>query len=152
VAADLDLLRTHLPPAIDGVPVTYDPETTETIAADPGLADDAAALAIGLVIGPGSSSADDLATISVIRLRDPSRDDEWFRDWRDTYDTAACDRAGGVGGHAETTISGRTVFIDSCRNDVFTYHARIDNGSVVISVTGLGPRRLGEKVMAAIIE
>jgi hypothetical protein len=152
VAADLDLLRTHLPPAIDGVPVTYDPETTETVAADPSFADDAAALAIGLVIGPGSSSADDLATISVIRLRDPSRDDEWFRDWRDTYDTAACDRAGGVAGHAETTISGRTVFIDSCRNDVFTYHARIDNGSVVISVTGLGPRRLGEKVMAAIIE
>jgi hypothetical protein len=152
VVADPDLLRAHLAPAIDGIPVVYDPATTALVATDPGLADDAAALAIGLVIAPGSSTADDLATISVARLRDPALDDTWYRDWRDSYDTAACDRAGGVSGHAQATIAGRTVFIGSCRNGVFTYHARIDAGAVVVSVTGLGPRKLGEKVMAGIVE
>ena len=42
------------------------------------------AIAVGLYIQPGSSNADDLAVVTVVRLRPDVFDDGWFRVWRDT--------------------------------------------------------------------
>jgi hypothetical protein len=101
---------------------------------------------------PSSSLAPgaDLAVVSVIRLRDPSVGEGWFRDWRDSYDGAACANAGGVARRAETEIAGRTVFIGSCAGGAFTYHVRLENTPIVISLTSIGPGRLGETVMAGL--
>lgn len=141
-----------LPIGGDGLILTYDPDTTARIAADPGLAADASGLAVGLATlgraaGRTAGPLDDLAVVSVARLRDPAASEEWFRDWRDTYDTAACAQAGGVARRAESTINGRTVFIGSCAGGAFTYHVRTDDGATVISITSIGARRVGEAIL-----
>ena len=143
-------LLAFVPDAVDGVQLTFDPETSATIAADPSVAPDASSLAVALAIVPGSSAADDLAVVSVVRLRDPARDENWFRDWRDTYDRAACSPAGGLVGNAEAEIGGGTVYIGSCAQGVRTYHTRLAAAGIVVSITALGSRRLGEKVMAGL--
>jgi hypothetical protein len=143
-------LLAFVPSTVDGVPVTFDPETSATLAADPSVATDAAGLAVALAIVPGSSAAEDLAIVNVVRLRDPGRDDAWFHDWRDTYDEAACGQAGGVIGNAEADIGGGTVYIGSCAGGVRTYHTRLLGQGIVVSVTALGARRLGEQVMAGL--
>ncbi len=149
VQVDAALLA-FVPAAVDGVPLTFDPGTSATIAADPSVAPDAASLAVALAIVPGASAADDLAVVSVVRLRDPAKDETWFRDWRDTYDQAACSPAGGLVGNAEAEIGGGTVYIGSCAGGVRTYHTRLAASGIVVSITALGSRRLGEKVMAGL--
>jgi hypothetical protein len=144
-------LLAFVPAVVDGVTLTFDPETSASIAADPAVAPDAVSLAVALAIGPGASGADDLAIVSIVRLRDPGRDEAWFRDWRDTYDEAACDQAGGLIGNAESTLGGGTVFIGSCAGGARTYHTRLEQDGIVVSVTALGARRLGEKVMAGLV-
>ncbi len=143
-------LLAFVPSSLEGVPLTFDPETSASIAADPSVAADATALAVALAAVPGSSGADDLAIVSVVRLRDPAKNETWFRDWRDTYDQAACGQAGGVIGNAEAQLGGGTVHIGSCSGGVLTYHTRLEQAGIVVSVTALGSRRLGEEVMAGI--
>ena len=140
-----------IPDVGDGLELSFDPETTRQVAADPALARDAAGLAIALYRVPGAAApANDLAVVSVIRLRDPSMGEEAYRAWRDTYDASACEVAGGVSGKAQTTINGRVVYIGSCSGGVLTYHVRIREGAVIVSVTSIGPMRLGEQAMKAI--
>jgi hypothetical protein len=129
--------------------LTYDPDTTASVMSDPSVARDLSALAIGLATPSGQASPQEFVIANVARLRDPAKDDEWFRSWRDTYDGAACDRAGGVQGNAETEMGGQTVFIGSCRNGALTYHARLENGAIVVSLTSVGPGRLGERLLRA---
>ena len=144
-------LLAFVPSSVEGVPLTFDPETSATIAADPAIARDAVSLAVALAIVPAASGVDDLAIVSVVRLRDPSKDEAWFRDWRDSYDEGACSQADGVAvGHAEAEIGGGTVYIGSCAGGVLTYHTRLEQAGILVSVHALGSRRLGEKVMAGI--
>jgi hypothetical protein len=139
-----------IPASAGGLTLTFDPETTGTEASDPTLDPNVAAIATGLATAPGGSDASELVIVNVVRLRNPAVDEEWFREWRDSYDTAACERAGGVSGHASSTINGHAVFIGSCQGGAFTYHLRIANGSVVVSLTSVGPSRPGERVVEAI--
>jgi hypothetical protein len=143
-------LLVFVPGQVDGLTVTYDAESSARVAADPTLAGQILALAIAIAVAPGASGSTDLAVVSVAKVRDPSLGEEWFRQWRDSYDESACESAGGVSGHAQATIGGRLVFIGSCAGGAFTYHVRLSNGSVVVSILSVGPRRLGEKVMAGI--
>ncbi|HLO34507.1 MAG TPA: hypothetical protein VK194_00430, partial [Candidatus Deferrimicrobium sp.] len=150
VAADQSLLS-FVPASGGDLQVSYDPQTTADVARDPALRASASGLAIALFT-PRSTSAspvpfDDLAVVSVIRLRDPALDDAWFRDWRDSYDGAACANAGGVTRHAQTDIGGHTVFVGSCAGGAFTYHTRLAGGAIVISLTSIGPARLGQTIM-----
>ncbi|HEY8989419.1 MAG TPA: hypothetical protein VIM39_10390 [Candidatus Limnocylindrales bacterium] len=107
-------------------------------------------LAIGIVVPPGSSGSSNLAVVSVARLRDASFDDNWFRDWRDTYDESVCAQAGGVARHAQTTINARLVFIGTCAGGVFTYHVHVAVGGVVVTVMSVGSPELGLKVIEGI--
>jgi hypothetical protein len=136
-----------VPATAAGLALTYDPDTTAIVAADPAVARDASGIAVGLAMPAGLASPEELVIVNAVRLRDPSAGDDWFRNWRDTYDTAACEQAGGVQGHAESPIQGRTVYIGSCTNGVFTYHVRLDDGAVVVSLTSIGPSRLGERLV-----
>jgi hypothetical protein len=143
----LDLLQS----GVAQLTMTYDPDTTASVRADPSVARDARSMAIGLATPAGQASPEEFVIANVVRLKDPSRNDEWFRSWRDTYDGAACQQAGGVQGHAETKIGDRTVYIGSCRNGVLTYHVRLEDGGVVVSLTSIGQSRLGEKLLRATI-
>jgi hypothetical protein len=130
-----------------GLDFRYDPDTTAAVAADPGLARDAAGLAIGLYTVHGQEPVVDYAIASVLHLRNPAADDEWFRSYRDSYDTSACAQAGGVARHAQTSMNGRTVFIGGCAGGAFTYHVRLEGG-IVVSLTAVGPGRLGDRLAA----
>jgi hypothetical protein len=124
----------------------YDPETTAQVAADPGLGGNVSGLAIGLYTIPGQQPVADFAIVSVLHLRDPSVGADWFRAYRDTYDAAACARAGGVDRHSETTIGTNDVFIGACAGGAFTYHIRVEARAIVVSITAVGPARLGERI------
>ena len=131
-----------------GVTLTFDPATTATEVADPTLDPNIAALATGIVAAGGASSdPTDLVIVNVVRLQDAAVDADWFRGWRDSYDAAACQRAGGVSGHAEATMAGHDVFIGSCAGGAFTYHTRLRDGSLVVSLTSIGPGRVGERLL-----
>ena len=130
-----------------GLDFRYDPDTTAAVAADPGLAKDAVGLAIGLYTVHGQEPVVDYAVASVLRLRNPSANEEWFRSYRDSYDTSACAKAGGVARHAQTPMNGWTVFIGGCAGGAFTYHVRLDEG-IVVSLTAVGPARLGDRLSA----
>ena len=150
VSVDPGLLR-FVPSSGDGVDLTFDPDTTRSVAADPGLAADISSLAIGLSTrrpaGASASPSDDLVIVNVASLRDAAVDDAWFRDWRDSYDRAACANAGGVVRHAETVLGGKTFFVGSCAGGSFTYHVRLPDVGIVVSLTSIGPGRLGEEIV-----
>lgn len=145
VAVDVSLLSI-LPPVVAGIPMQQALDTSAQIAADPSLAGDVEALAVGLFVAAGSSAAEDLVIASVIRLQPDIFNETFFRGWRDTYDTAACEPAGGLRGNAEAEIDGRQVFIGSCANGAFTYHLRYGE-DVIVSLTSVGDGRFGEQVV-----
>jgi hypothetical protein len=144
VAVDPSLLDV-LPEDVDGVAIEPEPASAESISRDPALAGDVEAIAIGLAVDAESQGAN-LAIASVVRLRPGVFNDGFFRNWRDSYDEAACAQAGGVVGNAEAEIDGRPVFIGSCTGGAHTYHvvARVD---VLVSVTAVGEKRLGERIV-----
>jgi hypothetical protein len=142
-----------LPPEIDGAALEPDPTTAADIASDPTLAGFAEAIAVALAISPGTSAGDDLAIVSVIRLRPGVFSDAWFRSWRATYDAAACEVAGGLAGRpSEVEIGGRTAYVGTCAEDAHTYHVHLADPTLIVSVTGAGPRGFGELVLAGLTE
>jgi hypothetical protein len=136
--------------AADGLTFQYDTETTVRVAADPDLALNAVGLAIGLYTVPNQQPIVDFAIVSVVRLRDATVDDAWYRSYRDSYDTAACAQAGGVARHAESTIGPNHVYIGSCAGGAFTYHVRLAAQPIVVSITAAGPARLGERLAGSV--
>jgi hypothetical protein len=145
-------LLDHLPVEVGGIALVSDPDTAGNIATDPDLATNAAAIAVAFAIGPGASDGDDVAVVSLVQLRPGVFDDAFFRDWRDSYDAAACDAAGGVAGNAQAEIDGRDIYIGTCAAGAHTYHAYLEDASVVVSVTSVGDLRLGEQIMAGLRE
>ena len=143
-----------LPSQVAGIAVVSDPATAASIAADPNLAIAASAMAVGLAVGPGSSDqgAEDLAIVSVVQLRPDVFDDDFFRSWRDSYDAAACEAAGGVQGNAQAEIAGHDTYIGTCVQGAFTYHTYLEDRNVLISITSVGTERLGEQVVAGLGE
>ena len=146
-------LVSFLPSSGQGLVRAIDPDTTLQVAQDPELRANATGLIIAIYTAapsPGAASptdGNDIAIVSVVRLRDPSVGDDWFRSWRDSYDAAACANAGGVSRNSQTDIGTHTVFIAACSGGSFTYHTRLANGAIVISITSIGGLHLGETVM-----
>jgi hypothetical protein len=145
VTVDPSLLSI-LPSEIAGVQMQPAPEDAADIANDPSLAADVEAIAVAAAFPPGASGDVDVVVASVVRLRPDVFDETFFRDWRDTYDAAACEQAGGLGGNSEAGIDGRTVFIGSCVGGAFTYHLRYGE-DVIVSITAVGAGRFGEFVV-----
>ncbi len=91
--------------------------------------------------------------MNVVRLRPGVFGDAWFRSWRDTYDTGACEIAGGVApGAAVSDISGRETHIGSCQGGVHTYHVHLASPDRIVSITAAGEGRFGERVVAGLTE
>lgn len=151
VVVDPTLLHV-LPAHIDGQPLRPDAETAAEIARTENLTD-VEAIAIGLYIRPGSSTADDLAIASVVRLRAGVFDEGWFRSWRTTYDDGACQVAGGVEpGGSQVQIAGHDTDIGACKGGVHTYHVHLTDPDRVVSITAAGDGRFGERVVAGLTE
>lgn len=147
-----ETLLDYLPVQVGGIALERDPDTAGNIASDPDLAERASAIGVAFAISPGASTADDVAVVSVVRLRSDVFDDAFFRSWRDSYDAAACEAAGGVDGHAEAEIDGRTTYIGTCAAGAHTYHVYLDGPNVIVSVTSVGEGRFGEQIVAGLRE
>jgi hypothetical protein len=144
-------LLAHLPGTVFGFPLAPDPTTAATVAADPTLRPNAEAIAMAIVVAPGGVNGDDLAVASVVKLR-PGVDNPIFLSiFRAAYDRVACEQAGGVAGSEDRTIVGRPVQVGTCKGGAMTYHAQLANG-LLVSVTSLGPRGMGEQIMADLQE
>jgi hypothetical protein len=148
VAVDISLLDL-LPPSVDGLPVMPSPESDVVAAADPAVVANGEAVATGLVLDP---EAQTFAYATLVRLRPDTFDDALFRSWRDSFDSGACERAGGVTGHAEAVIGGHQTFIGSCEAGIRTHHVWLPEPRVLVSVSSAASGRLGEALIGGLDE
>lgn len=142
-------LLEHLPDTVDGLAVVAEDSGVAEAAADPAIARNATALAGAIVVDPAT---EEFAYAAVTRLREGVMSEEFYRSWRDSFDAEACSRAGGVAGHAEAEIGGREVFIGSCKEAVRTYHVWLGGSGVLVSVSAVGDRRLGEQLVRGLLD
>lgn len=142
-----------LPPGVNGVSLDPDPDTAAEIAADGTIGLFVSAIALAAAFGPiASDTAADYVVVTVARLKPGTFDELFFRGWRDTFDAAVCEHAGGVSGNAETEISGRHTYIGTCAGGVHTYHVHLPARDVIVSMQGAGEGRFGERVVAGLAE
>ena len=143
-----------LPEAIDGIPVTADPETAADIAAEGSIEPFVSAIALATAFGPlATQQLGDYAVVTVARLRPGTYSDLFFRGWRDTFDAGVCEQAGGLKpGTAETDIGGHRTFVGTCVGGVHTYHLYLPAKDVIVSMQGVGPGRFAERIIAGITE
>ena len=136
----LDLLPTD----VAGHTFEPSPEAGAEAATDPGLAAHAEAIAVAIAADP---STDSIVVASVARLLPGAFDEEFFRDWRDSFDEGVCSRAGGVSGNAQADIAGRTVYIGTCAGGVHTYHVHLEEPNAIVSLNVVGDTTLGQQVL-----
>ena len=149
VTVDPGLLEVF-PAEVDGVTLEPDPATATAIAGDPLLVDAALSIAVTVAVGPGSSSSEDFAVASVIRLRPDVYDEAFYQEWRDTYNEAACEVADGVESDTETKVGDRVVYEARCAGGAQTWHTYLADQGFLVSITGTGERHLGERIMAGL--
>ncbi|HSL76866.1 MAG TPA: hypothetical protein VK867_07970 [Candidatus Limnocylindrales bacterium] len=146
VAVDPSLLDL-LPDTVGGVPLESDEATAAEVAGEQSIAPFISALAVAAAFGPPSTDTPDYVVVTVARLKPGLFGDLFYRGWRDTFDAAVCEQAGGVAGHAEAEIGGRQTFIGTCAGRVHTYHVALPDQDVIVSLQGTGDRRFGERVV-----
>jgi hypothetical protein len=147
VAVDPALLEL-LPDAVAGAPLEPDEATAAEIAREPSIAPFVSALAIAAAFRPqGTDTVGDYVVVTVARVKPGLFGDLFYRGWRDTFDAAVCEQAGGVDGHAEAEIAGRQTFIGTCAGGVHTYHVHLPDRDVIVSMQAVGDGRFGERVV-----
>jgi hypothetical protein len=147
MVVDASLLD-HLPVDVDGVALVADAESAAAIAAAPDLGSDLASIAVAVY-----AADDDYAVVTVSGLRPGTFSDQWFRDWRDSFDVGVCAQAGGVDpGRSEMSLGDRMVFRSTCDGGVVMYHTYLAATDVLVSIQGAGERDLGRQVMAGLEE
>ena len=152
VEVDASLLDV-LPESIDGQPRRSDDPTALEIARTGNLGPDIEAIAVGLYVAAGESASQDLAIANVVRLRSGAFSEAWYRDWRTTYDSGACEIAGGVApGAAQSRIGDHDTDIGTCQGSVHTYHVHLTGPHRVVSITAAGDGRYGELVVKGLTE
>ena len=134
-----------LPATVAGLAVSPVPDPTGLT--DPALVASVDRIAQAFVVDPASG---DFAYVSIVVLRPGVFGDAFFRSWRDSFDEGACSQAGGVAGHAEAQIGGRTAYIGRCDGGVLTYHVRLEGRDAIVSVSSLGETHLGEQLLAGL--
>ncbi len=142
-----------LPDAVDGVPLQPDTATAAEIAGEPSIAPFVSSLAIASAFGPPASEAiGDYVVVTVARVKSGLFGDVFFQGWRDTFDEAVCQQAGGVQGNVEAEIGGRQTFIGTCAGGIHTYHVHLPGRGVIVSMQSGGPKRFGERVVEGLNE
>jgi hypothetical protein len=146
VTIDRSLLAV-LPANVAGFAITESPEGEASAAQSADLSTVATGFASAVAVDPATN---DFVYAVVVALRPGVMSDAAFRAWRDSYDVGACSQAGGVGGHAEAKIGGRTTYITSCGGGLRTYHVWLPAARRLVSVSAIGDRRFGEQLVAGI--
>jgi hypothetical protein len=142
-----------LPAEVAGVPLLPDAETAAEIAAEPSIAPFVSAVAIAAAFAPvATETGSDYVVVTVARLKPGQFGDLFYRGWRDTFDTAVCEQAGGVDGRAEVEIEGRRTYVGTCAGGVRTYHVHLPDSDVIVSMQGAGDGGFGERVVAGLSE
>ena len=142
-AIDMSLLGL-LPPDVDGHPIEPSPEAAAESAANPELAQHADSIAVGVAV---DAATDSFVVASVVKLKPGVFDEEFYRDWRDSFDEGVCGQAGGVAGNAEAVIDERTVHIGTCAGGVHTFHVHLEEPDVLVSVNVVGDATLGQQLL-----
>jgi hypothetical protein len=143
VAIDDELLGL-LPEAVAGHTLDVSREAAAESASDPTLATTADRIAVAIAVDPTTQS---FVVASVVKLKPGVFGDEFFRDWRDSFDEGVCAQAGGVSGNAQATMDGRTVYIGTCAGGAHTYHVHLEGPDAIVSLNAVGDARLGEQLM-----
>ncbi|MGZ9276252.1 MAG: hypothetical protein ACXW4L_03915 [Candidatus Limnocylindrales bacterium] len=157
VVADPTLLDL-LPAEVAGVPLESDPESATDIAAQTtaeGLITPfVSGIAIARAFAPqATDTATDYVVVTVARLRRAAFLDLVYREWRQTFDAAVCEQAGGVVGvTAETVIADHRTYIGTCAGGVHTYHVHLADRDVLLSMQGAGDGRFAERVIEGLTE
>ena len=152
IVVDPSLLEL-LPDDVAGVPLEPDEATANELAGEPSIAPFVSSLAIAAAfVPPASDTLGDYVVVTVARLKPGLFGDLFYRGWRDTFDSAVCEQAGGVDGHAEATVGGRQTYIGTCAGGVHTYHVHLPAQDVIVSMQGAGESRFGERVIEGLNE
>lgn len=136
-----------LPPTVGELPVREFTEAEQQAAGDPNLGQNVVRFATAFV---GDAKGANWAYVAVVELRPGAGTDAFYRDWRDTFDTSACQQAGGVAGHSTIEIAGRSVERANCGSGVRTYHVLIAGTSLLVSVSDFGDGQFGQLVLEAL--
>jgi hypothetical protein len=136
-------LLSILPVSVAGFPLRPIPDPSGLD--DPALVASLDRLAQAYAVDPAGSG---FAYASVVVLRPGIFSEAFFRSWRDSFDEGACSQAGGVAGHAQAQIGGRTTYIGNCAGGLLTYHVRLEGMNAIVSVSSLGSTHLGEQLLA----
>lgn len=143
VAYDESLLSL-LPADIDGLTFEPDPDALAELD-DKALGAAADRIAFAVISDVESG---ELAVTSVLHLKDGAFGDAFFRSYRDSYDVAACEPAGGKSGNAEAQIGGHRTFIGTCGSGAHTYHVYLPDRQTIVSVVSVGEtRKFGERIV-----
>lgn len=135
-----------MPASIEGIELTPDAETAAEIATT--IDREAGVEGIAVAIYP---SLEDYAVVTVARLRPAVFDEEWFRDWRETFDAGVCQQAGGVDpGHSEIEVAGRQVFRSTCVGGVVMHHLWLPETQSIVSIQGAGALDLGRRIIESL--
>ena len=129
-----------LPASVNGQSVLESSEGDADASTNSSLARIAESAVGALAIDPGPG---DFVLALVVRLKSDVLDDAGYRNWRDDYDVGVCG-GGGVAGHAQTQIGGRTVFVATCANGLHAYHAWIPASRLLVSASSGGTANFGE--------
>jgi hypothetical protein len=132
---------------VGGATLRESPETEGPSAADRRLAATVDRLVTAFASSPDGS---DFALAYVVALKPGAFSDQFFADWRDTFNQGACSQAGGVTGSAESEIGGRAVFVGRCAGGLLTYHAYLPGANFIVSISALGPKRFGDMLMRSL--
>jgi len=136
-----------LPATVDGVPLEEYPDAEQQAVLDPDLGLNVARVATAFVANADGSN---WAYTAVVEVRAEARSDAFYRGWQTSFDTSACERAGGVTGHTTMVIAGFDVERTACGAGVRTYHVRIPDSGLLISISDIGDARYGELEIAGL--
>ena len=136
-----------LPSTVGGVAVHEFAEAEQQAVADPDLGRNVSRVATAFAGDPGGAN---WAYTAIVDVRPEARSDAFYRDWQESFDASACERAGGVMGHTTVTIAGREVERTACGQGVRTYHVRIGGTGLLVSISDLGDAKFGELEIATL--
>ena len=136
-----------LPATVDGIAVAEYPTAEQAAARDADLGRNVARIATAFV---GDAAGTNWAYTAVVDVRPEARNEAFYRDWQQTFDASACERAGGVTGHTTVQIGGRSVERTACGGGLRTYHVRLEGTGILISVSDLGDKGFGQLELAAL--
>ncbi len=145
-AVDPSLLKV-LPSTVGGVPVTEFADAARQAATDPDLGRNVSRVATAFAGDPAGTN---WAYTAIVDVRPEAQSDAFYRDWQESFDQSACERAGGVTGHTTAVIAGHDVERTACGQGVRTYHVRISGTGLLVSISSLGEGLFGELEIAAL--